>query len=92
MALNSGPKGKSNKIYVIAAYKENRQVGYLFWHSKADSPKTLRVAGRASSNIATWSSYQKAELALNDRVAGRLITAKDNLESEGYELKIVEFG
>ncbi len=85
------PKQK-DKIFVIAAYKENKQVGYLFWQTKSNSPKVLRVANRASSKVATWSSYQTAFRALNERIAGRLITAQDGLESEGYDLEIVEFG
>ncbi len=83
---------KADKIFVIAAFKGERQVGYLFWHTKMGSPKTLQVASPASSKIATFSSYQRAELALNDRVAGKLMTAKDSLQSLGYELEIVEFG
>ena len=92
MTRSTNRSKKTDKIFVIAAYKDERQSGYLFWHPKMGSSKTLRVASPASSNIATWSSYQGAQRALNERIPGRLITAKDSLESEGYDLKIVEFG
>ena len=83
---------KNDKIFVVAAYKGNKQVGYLFWHSKMNSPKVLRVASRAASKVATWSSYESAQRALIDKIPGRLIKFQDNLESEGYDLEIVEFG
>ena len=83
---------KKEKIYAIAAFKNERQVGYLFWRSQLNSPKVLRVGGRASSQVATWTTYKAAEKALNDRMPGRLATAKDALEHEGYSLEIVEFG
>lgn len=80
-----------NKVFVICAYKDAKECGYLFWHHERKS-KTLKVAHRGSSNIATWSSFQQAEDILNRQMPGRLITFKDNLESLGYYLEIQNFG
>ena len=92
MPIRNSRSKKTEKIFVIAAFKDSRQIGYLFWQTQMGSPKTLQVANPASSLIATFSTYQRAEFALNDRVAGKLMTAKDSLQSLGYDLEIVEFG
>ena len=81
---------KQQKFFAIAAYKNARQVGYLYWKVQSGSPKTLQVANNASSQVATWSTYQAAEKALNQRLTDKVSSAKDALEHRGYTLEIVE--
>ena len=92
MARSTNRASIKDKIFVILAYKDNKRCGYLFWQKQLNSPKTLRVAHPASSNIATWRTEQAAKRALNERMPDRLITIEDNLKSEGYDLEIVNFG
>ena len=88
---------RKNKIitsprFVIAAYKGDRRIGYLFWQKKKGLPKTLKVSSPNTSNIACFSTYESAELAISGGIEEKLMNVKDKFVSSGYDLEIVLLG
>ena len=55
--------------FVIAAYKGDCFIGYLFWQNRKRKPKTLKLSHPTTAHIATFSSYENAELAFNEAIA-----------------------